>query len=145
MIVLLLVFLGILYVIARFGFIFPAVEGEENYCLRLAWQRSAGQCGRMVGALFAAGFPIAVAQILLTFLLSNALLGVSPSEMLLTLPEPGAEMPAPIENREPPSIIAVLVFNVLAAVANFLSFAVLFSLLSLAFRACTGWVRSEEH
>src|SRR3546814_19391921 len=88
----------------------------------------------------AAGFPIAVAQILLTFLLSNALLGVSPSEMLLTLPEPGAEMPAPIENREPPSIIAVLVFNVLAAVANFLSFAVLFSLLSLAFRACTGWV-----
>src|SRR3546814_12884313 len=60
--------------------------------------------------------------------------------MLLTLPEPGAEMPAPIENREPPSIIAVLVFNVLAAVANFLSFAALFSLLSLAFRACTGWV-----
>src|SRR3546814_20414808 len=93
----------------------------------------------MVGALFAAGFPIAVAQILLTFLLSNALLGVSPSEMLLTLPEPGAEMPAPIENREPPSTIAVLVFNVLAAVANFLSLHVLFSTPSLAFRASPGW------
>src|SRR3546814_10257133 len=36
MIVLLLVFLGMLYVIARFGFIFPAVAVEENYSLRLA-------------------------------------------------------------------------------------------------------------
>src|SRR3546814_4561366 len=80
MIVLPLVFLGMLYVIARFGFIFPAVAVEENYSLRLAWQHSAGQGGRMVGALFAAGFPIAVAQILLTFLLSNALLGVRSEE-----------------------------------------------------------------
>ncbi|HEY9548995.1 MAG TPA: hypothetical protein VIR45_05790, partial [Kiloniellaceae bacterium] len=31
-------------------------------------------------------------------------------------------------------------FDLIAAVANFLSFAVLFSLLCLAFRRCTGWV-----
>src|SRR3546814_11564000 len=40
MIVLLLVFLGMLYVSVSFGFIFPAVAVEENYSLRLAWQRS---------------------------------------------------------------------------------------------------------
>lgn len=140
MIVLLLVFIGMLYVVARFGFIFPAIAVEENYSLRLAWQHTAGQGGRLVGALFAAGFPIAVAQMLLTFVLSDVLLGVSPSEMLPTLPEPGAGMPAPADHQEPPSIIAGLVFHLLAAVTNFLSFAVLFSLLSLAFRTCTGWV-----
>src|SRR3546814_13563940 len=112
MIVLLLVFLGMLYVIARFDFIFPAVAVEENYSLRPAWQHSAGQGGRMVGALFAAGFPIAVAQILLTFLLSNALRGVSSSEMLLPLPAPGTEMPAPNTNPYTPSHIHGQVVNV---------------------------------
>src|SRR3546814_2931715 len=58
------------------------------------------------------------------------------------MPEPGAELPPPAEiaPRESASAVAILLFDLIAAVANFLSFAVLFSLLCLAFRRCTGWV-----
>jgi len=68
--VMLLTFLGMIYVLARFGFIFPAVAAEETYSLRHAWQHTAGQGLRMTAALFAAGFPLALAQLLLTILLS---------------------------------------------------------------------------
>jgi hypothetical protein len=141
--VLLLVFIGMIYVLARLGFIFPAVAVEERYSLRLAWQHTAGQGQRMMAALFAAGFPIAIAQLLLTALLLESLFGVSLSELVPALPEPGAELPpdpAVATPAEPPSAAAILVFDLVAAVGNLLSFAVLFSLLSLAFRTCTGWV-----
>src|SRR3546814_10896314 len=135
------------YLVARLGFVFPAIAVEERYSLRLAWQHTAGQGSRMTAALFVAGFPIAVAQLLLTALLLESLLGVSFSELLPAMPEPGAELPPPAEiaPRESASAVAILLFDLIAAVANFLSFAVLFSLLCLAFRRCTGWVRSEEH
>jgi hypothetical protein len=146
--VLLLVFIGMIYVLARLGFIFPAVAVEERYSLRLAWQHTAGQGQRMMAALFAAGFPIAIAQLLLTALLLEGLFGVSLSELVPALPEPGAGLPdgalppdaAGATQAEPPSAAAILVFDLVAAVGNLLSFAVLFSLLSLAFRTCTGWV-----
>ena len=140
-IVLLLVFLGMIYVVARFGFVFPAVAVEEGYSLRLAWQHTAGQSGRLMAALFAAGFPLAIAQLLLTLLLLEGLLGVSLSDVLPTLPQPD-QPPTAAEmiDAEPPSTVAVLVFDVVSAAFNFLCFAVLFSLLSLAFRTCTGWV-----
>jgi hypothetical protein len=138
---LLLVCLGILYVVARLGFIFPAVAVEENYSLRLAWQHTAGQGARLGTALFAAGFPIAIAQIVLTQLLAQGLLGLSPDEILPTLPEPGAEPPSVDRaETEAPSAAAIVLSSAIAAAFNLLSFAVLFSLLSLAFRTCTGWV-----
>jgi hypothetical protein len=150
--VLLLVFIGMIYVLARLGFIFPAVAVEERYSLRLAWQHTAGQGQRMMAALFAAGFPIAIAQLLLTALLLESLFGVSLSELVPALPEPGAAPPgagqpdpalpdaAGATQAEAPSVAAILVFDLVAAVGNLLSFAVLFSLLSIAFRTCTGWV-----
>ena len=109
--------------------------------MRLAWQHTAGQGARLAAALFAAGFPISDAQVLLTQLLSAGLLGQSPTEMLPTLPEPGSEPPsAGMAEAEAPSALAIILSNAIAAVVNLLSFAVLFSLLSLAFRTCTGWV-----
>lgn len=137
----LLIFAGMCYVLARLGFVFPAVAVEESYSLRHAWQHTAGQGLRMTAALFAAGLPIALAQLLLTLLLLEGLLGVSLSEMLQGASEPGAQPAVPeAAGGEGPSLVAALFFNLMAIALNFLSFAVLFSVLSLAFRTCTGWV-----
>ncbi|WP_422369020.1 hypothetical protein [Pelagibius sp.] len=144
----LLMFLGALYVLARLGFVFPAVAVGEEYGLGLSWQHSAGQGLRLTAALFAAGLPIVVGQLLLAAFLFQMLLGVSIGELM---PAPGQGLPgevAPgaatpgsaVSPREAPSILSVVFFNVISTVANFLSFAVLFSLLCLAFRTCTGWV-----
>lgn len=138
--VMLLTFLGMIYVLARFGFIFPAVAMEENYSLRHAWQHTGGQGLRMTAALFAAGFPLALAQLLLTVVLFEGVLGVSLSEVMAP-PGPDTGEPSPAEvGGAAPSLAAVLFVNAVAALFNFLCFAVLFSLLSLAFRTCTGWV-----
>lgn len=137
----LLVFLGIVYVLARLGFVFPAAAVEENYSLRLAWQHTAGQGLRMTAALFAAALPIVLVQLLLTVLLLEGLLGISLAQMLETASEPaGTSALAEGAGGEGPSLAAALLFNLVAIVLNFLSFAVMFSLLSLAFRTCTGWV-----
>lgn len=138
--VMLLTFLGMIYVLARFGFIFPAVAVDESYSLRHAWQHTGGQGLRMTAALFAAGFPLALAQLLLTVLLFEGVLGVSLSEVMAPAgPDTGEPPPAEVGG-EAPSLAAVLFVNAVAALFNFLCFAVLFSLLSLAFRTCTGWV-----
>ncbi|NIA67985.1 hypothetical protein HBA54_05215 [Pelagibius litoralis] len=142
--VFLLVFLGILYVLARLGFVFPAVAAEEGYGLGLSWKHTAGQGFRITAALFAAGLPIAVAQLMLTVFLIQTLFGISIAELMPQLPAPGESFPpepAPGSSpAEAPSAIAVIIFNLISAAANFLSFAVLFSLLCIAFRTCTGWV-----
>jgi len=136
--VMLLTFLGMIYVLARFGFIFPAVAAGETYSLGHAWQHTAGQGLRMPGALFAAGFPLALAQLLRTIALFEGVLGVSLSEVMAPAgPESVDAAPAAVQA---PSLAALLFVNAVAALFNFLCFAVLFSLLSLAFRTCTGWV-----
>lgn len=149
------IFLGMLYVLARLGFIFPAVAAGESYGLGLSWQHTAGQGARMMMALFAVGFPITVAQLVITELLSQIILGFSLFATLPTVAMPGEGLPgegfpgegfpggeasAAIGPVTPPSAIARIAFNLISAVVNFLSFAVIFSLLCLAFRACTGWV-----
>src|SRR3546814_16928540 len=75
--VLLLVFLGMSYLVARLGFVFPAIAVEERYSLRLAWQHTAGQGSRLTATLFASGFPLAVAPPPLHALPPAALLDVS--------------------------------------------------------------------
>ena len=138
-----LVLIGMLYVLGRLGFVFPAIAVEENYGFGLAWQHTAGQGARITPALCVAGAPLIIGQLMLAAFFYEAVLGISIEEMLARLPAPGeatigtvAEGPA----IEAPSLATILLFDVLAAMANFICFAVLFSLLSLAFRTCTGWV-----
>lgn len=138
--VMLLTFLGMIYVVARFGFIFPAVAVEENYSLRHAWQHTVGQGLRMTAALFAAGFPLALAQLLLSVVLFEGVLGISLSEVIGPVGPGSQSAPPPQPSGEAPSVAALLFVNAVAALFNFVCFAVLFSLLSLAFRTCTGWV-----
>src|SRR5690606_6993638 len=138
--VMLLTSLGMIYVVARFGFIFPAVAVEEAYSLRHAWQHTAGQGLRLTAPPLPAGFPLALAQLLLATLLFEGVLGISLSEMMGPVgPETGDAAP-PVPEGPAPSLAALLFVNALAALFNFVCFAVLFSLLSLAFRTCTGWV-----
>ena len=132
-----LVLIGMLYVLGRLGFVFPAVAVEENYSLGLAWRHTAGQGFRLTAALFIAGLPLVVAQLLLTDLLLQGLLGLSFSDMMPTMPLPDGSLPpaappaAGTPPAEPASLFAVIVFNLISVVINFLC---------IAFRTCTGWV-----
>ncbi|MEQ8355671.1 MAG: hypothetical protein RH942_09045 [Kiloniellaceae bacterium] len=143
-----LVLLGMFYVLARLGFIFPAIAMEENYGLGLARQHTAGLGGlRVAAALTLAGLPLAIAQILLTAFLLQSFFGVSFSDLMPQMPQPDGSPPAIAQTMEiePPSVVGILLFNLISAVANFLSFAVVFSVLCLAFRTCTGWVPATQN
>lgn len=141
-----LVFLGMLYVLGRLGFIFPATAAGETYGLGLSWQHTAGQGLRLTAALVIVLLPVTLAQLTVNEVLMQSLFGQSMTDMLPQLPPPGETFPPevpPASSGMPvsaPSKVSIIVFNLLTAVVNFLCFAVLFSLLCLAFRALTGWV-----
>lgn len=145
-----LVFIGMLFVLARLGFILPAVAARESYSLGLAWQHTAGQSLRLTTAMLVVLLPVTLAQLAASEVLMQAIFGQSMTDMLPTMPRPGEELPSDLSTdadggpSAPPSKVGIIAFNLLSAVVNFLSFAVLFSLLSLAFRALTGWVPASS-
>lgn len=141
-----LIFGGMLYVLARLGFIFPAIAAGESYSFGLSWQHTKGQSLRLTATLAAVLLPVTVAQLMVSEFLLQALFDKSMMDMLPQLPtaEEGVPADAPPGAADAPAEAAskagIIVFNLLSAVVNFLSFAVLFSLLCLAFRTLTGWV-----
>ncbi|HIP80497.1 MAG TPA: hypothetical protein EYH07_18805 [Kiloniellaceae bacterium] len=143
--VLLVMFAGMIYALARLGFVLPAAAAGETYGLGLSWQHTAGQGLRLTAALAAVALPLTIAQIAISLILLQLFFGLSMADLMPTVPLPGEELPAEgpapaVSPSEPPSILGVIVFNLIQAVANFLAFAVVFTLLSFAFRTCTGWV-----
>ena len=141
--VLLVMFAGMIYALARLGFVLPAAAAGETYGLGLSWQHTAGQGFRLTVALAAVALPLTIAQIAISLVLLQLFFGLSMADLMPQIPGEGlpAERPAPaVSPGEPPSILGVIVFNLIQAVANFLAFAVVFTFLSFAFRTCTGWV-----
>lgn len=141
-----LVLLGMCYVLARIGFVFPATAVEETYSLAHAVQHSAGGGGlRIAAALALAGLPIVLVQLVTTEVLLRGLIGVSLSELMPQMPADGGalQVPTAVEG-EPPALFAVILFDLITTVVNLLSMAVVFSLLCLAFGTCTGWVPAAE-
>ncbi len=135
-----LVTLGMFYVLARLGFVFPAVAAGESYGLGLSWQHTAGQGARLTATFVAVLLPVTLAQLVVSELLMQALFGQSLADMLPQIPaEDGSAGTADAQPADP-SKVALFIFNLLSAVVNFLSLAIVFSLICLAFRTLTGWV-----
>ncbi len=122
------------YVMVRLSFVFPAASVDESYRLRHAWTHTKGQGLRLLGATALAAVPM-VALIWGV----NEILGA----LLLAELEPGqdslpgvAQMQAFIDV----NLGALLLMQTVTTAINYVLMALMVSVISIAFRICTGWV-----
>jgi hypothetical protein len=124
------------YVIVRLSFVFPAVAVDEAYRLKHSWTHTKGQGFRLLGAVIVTAVPMLVLLWPVSWLFGMFIFSETavPTDQGSALPE--AQMEAFIEQ----NLVAIFVSQVAIAVLNYLLMALLVSVISIAFRTCTGWV-----
>ncbi len=122
------------YVMIRLSFVFPAVSVDEKYRLRHAWTHTKGQGLRLLGATVIAAAPM----VALVWGVNEILGGVRVAE-----PAPGqdglpavAQMAAFVEA----NLGALFLIQTITVVIHYVLMALMVSVISIAFRTCTGWV-----
>lgn len=124
------------FVMARLSFVFPAVSVDESYRLRHAWTHTKGQGLRLIGATLLASAPM-VALIWAVSGILSALLLADPAAV------PGLDS-LPTEARAEAFIEAnlgaLMLTQAIGAAINYALMALMVSVISIAFRTCTGWV-----
>jgi len=138
-----LVALGLLYLAARISFVFPAAAVEEPYSLVYAWRHTQGQGGlRLTLLLLIAGLPLFLAVAYLASMLFAAVIGISLFDLaaLQRGGEPAANLMT--DSGAPPEIspMAALSLKMVTEALTMAVMAVLYTIVALAFRTCTGWV-----
>jgi len=134
-----LVALGLLYLAARISFVFPATAVEEPYSLIFAWRHTQGQGGmRLTLLLLIAGLPLFLAVAYLASMLFAAVIGISLFDLAALQRGDGALA----EGGTPPEIspMAALSLKMITEALTMAVMAVLYTIVALAFRTCTGWV-----
>ena len=124
------------YVMIRLSFVFPAVSVDESYRLRHAWAHTKGQGLRLLGATLLAAVPM-VALVYGVNEILGALLFAEPA------PAPGQDGVSPIAQMEAfvdANLGALMLTQVVTAAINYVLMALMVSVISIAFRTCTGWV-----
>jgi hypothetical protein len=127
-------FVIVAYIMIRLSFVFPAVSVDESYRLRHAWTHTKGQGLRLLAATVIAAVPM-VALVWGV----NEILGA----LLFAGQAPGqdgvpavAQMAAFVEA----NLGALLLIQAVTAAINYVLMALMVSVISIAFRVCTGWV-----
>jgi hypothetical protein len=110
----------VMYLFLRISFVFPAVAVDEHYGLALAWRHSKGQGLRLFGAMF------------MTMIL--AYLGMMIVLQIVLTPFIGA-----LRESEDAAFLMMAVESLNLAF-NYILIALSLSLISVAFRTCTGWI-----
>lgn len=111
-------------VLMRLSFVFPAIAVDERYGLGDAWRHTQGQGLRLLAAVTLASLPF----VILLMLLSGLVVGA--------LPDPNGG-PADEPTGSGPGFLLLLVISV---VVGYVWTAIGVSLLSIAFRTCSGWI-----
>ena len=127
-------FAMVAYVVIRLSFVFPAVSVDESYRLRHAWTHTKGQGLRLLGATVIAAVPM-VALVWGVNEILGALLFAESAPGQDGLP-PVAQMEAFVEA----NLGALLLIQTVTAATNYVLMALMVSVISIAFRTCTGWV-----
>ena len=122
------------YVMIRLSFVFPAVSVDESYRLRHAWTHTKGQGLRLLGATVIAAAPM-VALVWGTSEILGAVLFAEPAPGQDNLPAV-AQMEAFTETNRG----ALLLIQTITTAINYVLMALMVSVISIAFRICTGWV-----
>lgn len=134
------------YLAARCSFLFPTLAVAEPYSFALAWRHTKGQGLRLTAALLIAAIPLYMTISLIVSLVVLATMGDA-FTALMELQGNGGFDPDNTEANDafaeavaaipPVTLISVkMIFEALTMVV----LAVLFSIVALAFRICTGWV-----
>ena len=124
------------FIMARLSFVFPAVSVDEVYRLRHAWTHTKGQGLRLIGATFLAAAPM-VALVWAASAILGALLFAAPVAM------PGQEGLSPEAQAQAfvaANLGALMLTQAIGAAINYVLMALMVSVISIAFRTCTGWV-----
>ena len=122
------------YVMIRLSFVFPAVSVDEKYRLRHAWTHTKGQGLRLLGATVIAAAPL----VALVWGVSEILGAVLFAE---TAPgQDGLPAVAQMEAFVEANWGALLLIQTVTAAINYVLMALMASVISIAFRTCTGWV-----
>lgn len=116
----LLAILLLLYLMLRFSFVFPAVAVEESYGLADAWRHTKGQGLRLMLVIFLVLTPVLVSGWLLIGLLVGMLIGPAGAGIGTTAGTTAA--------------------YILGSALGYVSLALSLSVISSAFRICTGWI-----
>ena len=127
-------FVIVAYVMIRLSFVFPAVAVDESYRLRHAWTHTKGQGLRLLGATVIAAVPM-VALVWGVNEILGALLFAGQAPGQDGLPAV-AQMAAFVEA----NLGALLLIQAVTAAINYVLMALMVSVISIAFRTCTGWV-----
>ncbi|MEE9209106.1 MAG: hypothetical protein V3U23_01540, partial [Kiloniellales bacterium] len=122
------------YVMIRLSFVFPAVSVDEKYRLRHAWTHTKGQGLRLLGVTVIAAAPMValvwgVHEILGALLFAEAAPG-----------QDGLPAVAQMEAFVDANLGALLLIQTVTAAINYVLMALMVSVISIAFRTCTGWV-----
>ena len=140
------------FIMARLSFVFPAVSVDESYRLRHAWTHTKGQGLRLIGATLLAAAPMvaliwAVSGILGALLISAPAAVMSGILGALLISAPAA---VPGQDGLPPearaqafvdaNLGALMLTQAVGAAINYVLMALMVSVISIAFRTCTGWV-----
>ncbi len=127
-------FVIVAYVMIRLSFVFPAVSVDESYRLRHAWTHTKGQGLRLLGATVIAAAPLValvwgVSEILGAVLFAKTAPG-----------QDGLPAVAQMEAFVEANLGALLLIQTITAAINYVLMALMVSVISIAFRTCTGWV-----
>lgn len=132
----------VLYFLARFSFVFPALAVEEPYSLAYAWRHTQGQGLRLATALLLAGIPLYILLSLIVAQLFVMIIGISASDIAaLQAAMASGNAAAAIEEvfgSVPPE--SVFTVKVIVDALFMVVLAVFFTIVATAFRICTGWV-----
>ncbi len=124
------------FIMARLSFVFPAVSVDESYRLRHAWTHTKGQGLRLIGATLLASAPM-VALIWAVSGILGALLIADPAAV------PGQDGLPPEARAQAfvdANLGALMLTQAVGAAINYVLMALMVSVISIAFRTCTGWV-----
>ncbi len=132
-----LIVIVLLYLGARFSFLFPAIAVAEPYGPGYAWRHTKGQGARLTVLQLLAGLPLMLAIMMIVSLLFVALLGFSLFDVMAMQQgglQPGDTFPFEI------SPLAMLCIKMITEALFMAAMAVQFSIVAIAFSRCTGWV-----
>jgi hypothetical protein len=133
-----LVIIVLLYLGARFSFLFPAIAVAEPYSPGYAWRHTQGQGARLTVLQLLAGLPLIVAIMMIVGVLFVALLGVSIFDIMALQQggglQPGDSVPFQV------SPLALLCVKMITEALTMAAVAVQITIVALAFSRCTGWV-----
>jgi len=141
-----LVTVVLIYLAARFSFVFPAVAVDESYSLAYSWRHTTGQGLRLTAAILMAAIPLYLILSIIVGQAFVALIGTSVFSIAATQPGGVAQLSDPVASdalvealsKIPP--VAVLSVKIIFDLLLMIVLAVLFTIVALAFRTCTGWV-----